>query len=127
MTASDLYSERVLDHYRNPRNYGTVEGADVVSREENLSCGDEVTFYLKVDNDGRTQVRFTSKSCAICRASASMLTELANGRKLADVAALGRDDVLRMFGGSMDPVRERCALLPLAAMRSAVSKVKKNP
>jgi nitrogen fixation NifU-like protein len=127
MTASDLYSESVLDHYRNPRNYGTVEGADAVSREEDLSCGDEVTFYLKVGDDGRVQIQFTSKSCAICRASASMLAELANGRKLADVAALGRNDVLRMFGGSMNPVRERCALLPLVALKSAVSKVEKNP
>jgi nitrogen fixation NifU-like protein len=127
MTASDLYSERILDHYRNPRNYGKVEDADVVSKEENLSCGDEVTLYLKLDDDGRVQVQFTSKSCAICMASASMLTELANGGRLADVAALGRDDVLRMFGGSMNPVRERCALLPLVALKSAVSKVKKNP
>ncbi|HYA21871.1 MAG TPA: iron-sulfur cluster assembly scaffold protein [Thermoproteota archaeon] len=127
MTASGLYTERVLDHYRNPRNCGEIEGADAVSKEQNSSCGDEVTFYLKIIDDERVQVRFTSKSCAICRASASMLAELANGKKLSDVAALGREDMLRMFGGSMDPVREKCALLPLAAMKSAVSKVKKNP
>jgi len=127
MTASDLYSEHVLDHYKNPRNYGVVEDADAVSKEENLSCGDEVTFYLKVAKDGRVRVQFTSRSCAICRASASMLTELASGRDLADVAALGRDDVLGLLGGSIDPVRERCALLPLVALKSAVSKVKKDP
>ncbi len=126
MTGSGLYTERVLDHYKNPRNYGEIKDADAVSREENSSCGDEVTLYLKVGADGRVQVRFTSESCAICRASASMLTELANGKELSDLASLGREDMLKAFGGPMDPSREKCALLPLAALYSAVSKVKKG-
>jgi len=122
MSPRDPYQEQVMNHYRNPRNYGELKEADAISKMENLSCGDEVTFYLKLDGQRVSRAQFTSRSCAICKASASMLTELATGKELGEVAKLGRDDVLRFFGGSIDPSRESCALLPLVTLKSALSK-----
>jgi nitrogen fixation NifU-like protein len=126
MSHKDPYGDKVLDHYRNPRNYGPIEGADAMSRGENESCGDEVTIYLKVSDNRLTDVRFTSRSCAICRASASMLTELAKGKKVSEAIGLGRDDVLNSFGGAISPARESCALLPLKALKSALSELIKG-
>jgi len=126
MNSRGLYRDKVLEHFRKPRNYGAIEGADATSKGENRSCGDEVTIYLKVSGDKLTAVQFTSRSCAICRASASMLTELAKGKKVSEAAALDRTDVLNLFGGTINPVREGCALLPLGALKSALSELAKH-
>jgi len=125
MSAQDPYRERVMDHYKNPRNYGAMQKADAVAKEENLSCGDEVTFYLRANDDGTLRVQFTSASCAICRASASMLSELADGKMISEIAKLERSDVLCPFEGSLDRAREGCALLPLVALKSALSEFRK--
>lgn len=126
MSSGGLYRDKVLEHCREPKNYGVIEGADAISKGENKSCGDEVTIYLKVSGDRLTAVQFTSRSCAICRASASMLTELAKGKKVSEAEALDRTDVLNLFGGAIDPVRESCALLPLGAFKSALSELVKH-
>lgn len=126
MKNRDPYRDKILEHYRRPVNYGAIEGADAVSKGENKSCGDEVTIYLKVSGDKLTEVHFTSRSCAICRASASMLTELVKGKNVSEAAALSRADVLNLLGGAIDPTRESCALLPLSALKSALSELAKR-
>jgi len=67
MSGGDLYREHIFDHYKNPRNYGVLADADTVSEDANLSCGDEVEFYLKFDGNRISDIRFTSRSCAICK------------------------------------------------------------
>jgi len=90
----DFYRDYILDHYRNPRNFGTLEHSDVEAEDLNPLCGDEIRMQLKLDDGVVTDVRFSGKGCAISQASASMLTETVKGMKLSDVAKLPKDAVL---------------------------------
>lgn len=121
MTDKDPSKQRVLDHYKNPRNYGVISDADIVSKEAGLPCGDEVNFYLKLDNNRIIDIRFTSSSCAICKASASMLSEMIKGKEMDYVMNLQEKDLIDMFGMDLEPNRRKCALLPLLAIRSGIA------
>ncbi len=87
----DFYKEYILDHYRNPRNFGHLESPDAVAEDLNPLCGDQIRIELKV-HDGKVEdVRFSGKGCAISQAATSMLTETLRGKPLEDVARiLGR-------------------------------------
>src|SRR5213595_4079760 len=89
-----LYREVILDHYKNPRGHGLLEGADAEAEGQNPLCGDEVSIYVGFGADGETidEVKFSGRGCAISQAATSMLTEMVQGRKAADVASLPRDE-----------------------------------
>jgi nitrogen fixation NifU-like protein len=116
----DLYREHILDHYQNPRNYGELEDADVSHEEYNPLCGDRLIIELKYDDDRIAAVRFHGEGCAISQASASMLTELIEGKSIEEVKQLTKDDVLDMLGIPVSPVRLKCALLSLKAVKAGV-------
>ena len=116
----DLYREYILDHYQNPRNYGELEDPDISHEEYNPLCGDRVVFQLKLDNDRVVDVKFHGEGCAISQASASMLTEQVLGKTLDELKALTKEDVLEMLGIPIGPVRIKCALLPLKALKAGV-------
>lgn len=112
--------EIILDHYRNPRNYGEMRDADIRARDSNPLCGDVVELFLKIE-DGRVKdVSFMGKGCAISQASASMLTERLRGMSIEDVKNLQRSDILEMLGIELSPVRLKCALLSLKVLKSGV-------
>jgi nitrogen fixation NifU-like protein len=115
----DFYRDYILDHYRSPRNFGTLEHADVAAEDINPLCGDQIKMELKVDDGVVTDVRFSGKGCAISQASASMLTEHIKGMKLADVAKLPKDVVLENVGIGISPTRMKCAMLGLRVLKSA--------
>ncbi len=115
----DFYRDYILDHYRNPRNFGTLERADVEAEDLNPLCGDQIRMQLKVDQGVVTDVKFSGKGCAISQASASMLTERIKGMKLADVAKLSKDVVLEDVGIGISPTRMKCAMLGLRVLKSA--------
>jgi nitrogen fixation NifU-like protein len=118
--AENLYREIILDHYRNPRNKGTLDPADYTYEDTNPLCGDEVRIDLRV-NDGKVdEVRFTGRGCAISQASASMLTELIEGQPLDEVKALTKDDLLEELGVPISPARMKCALLPLKVLKAGI-------
>ena len=115
----DFYKEYILDHYRNPRNFGHLEAPDAVAEDLNPLCGDRLCFELKV-KDGRVDdVRFTGKGCAISQASASMLSETLRGQKLEDVVRMPIDTVLENVGIGITPSRMKCATLCLKVVKSA--------
>ena len=120
--AYDMYQEVILEHYRSPRNFGPMEGADRVGEESNPLCGDHITLRLKLDPASQKirEVRFEGEGCAISVASASMLTEKLTGASLADATALTRDDVLKSLGIPLSPVRVKCALTGFAALGKAL-------
>ena len=118
----DLYREQILDHYKNPRNFGHLDGADVVREEVNMSCGDQITIEIKHD-DRIKEIMFSGEGCAINRASASMLTELVQGMLIKDVMKLNFDDVQKLLGTTLTPSRVKCALLPLEAIQKAIQSV----
>ena len=124
----EMYTERLLDHYRRPRNKGQLAGADtstvsgqvLAAHEYNPLCGDEVTFEVLIDSDRIKDARFDGRGCALCMGAASILTEAVQGRTLEKLASFGKDEYLHELGSVVRPARLRCALLPWMAFRHAV-------
>ncbi len=123
----EMYTERLLDHYRRPRNKGRLEqtesqidGQVLAAREYNPLCGDEVTFEALVEGGRLAEVRFDGRGCALCMGAASILTEVVRGRTLEELASFGKDEYLEELGSTVRPARLKCALLPWMAFRHAV-------
>jgi nitrogen fixation protein NifU and related proteins len=125
----DLYREVILDHYKNPRGHGELEGADVSAEGQNPLCGDEVSIYVAFGRDGDTidEVRFHGRGCAISQAATSMLTELVRGRSAREIAELPKDELLDEIGIPLTPIRLKCALLGLSTLKLALHKAKGTP
>ncbi len=116
----DFYKEYILDHYRNPRNFGTLDAPDATAEDLNPLCGDRIRFDLKFDAEGRvSDVKFSGKGCAISQASASMLSESLKGEKVEDVARFSQERVLENVGIGISPARMKCAMLGLKVAKSA--------
>ncbi len=116
----DFYRDFILDHYRNPRNFGHLDSATATAEDINPLCGDEIRMELSVGEGGRVEdIRFSGKGCAISQASASMLTEEIKGMKLEDVAKLTKEVVLENVGIGISPTRMKCATLGLRVLKSA--------
>ena len=118
----DLYRDEILDHYRNPHNFGTLETPTTAKEGANPLCGDRITLMLAINDDGVIEdVAFTGRGCAISQASASMLTDEIKGKPLSEIATLGKEDVLKNLGIEISPARMKCAMLSLETLRSAVA------
>jgi nitrogen fixation NifU-like protein len=116
----DFYKEYILDHYRNPRNFGHLDNPTAKAEDLNPLCGDKIAMELSVGADGKIDdVRFSGKGCAISQASASMLTESLKGKTLEEVAQLSHDIVLENVGIGISPTRMKCAMLGLKVAKSA--------
>lgn len=113
----DLYREEILEHWRNPQNFGEMEKADRVINQINPLCGDQLTFFFKVNNGKVIEVSFTGNGCAISIASASMLSEFIKGKSLKSLAKIEGRDVFGLIGGPVAPARLKCALLAFEALR----------
>ncbi len=125
----DLYREQILDHYKHPRNFGHLEGADVKSEEVNVSCGDRIMIELKLTPKGESpqkiaDIRFSGEGCAINQASASLLTEKVLGMEVSEVMKLDLAVVESLLGTTLTPSRVKCAILPLEAIQKAVQSVR---
>lgn len=115
-----LYSEVLLDHFRNPRNYGSLPSPDAVYEEFNPLCGDRIRIELEISDNRISAARFVGDGCAISIAAASMLTELALGVEIDQVEVISSEKLLSSLKSDIKPSRMRCALLPLEAIRSCV-------
>lgn len=117
----DFYKENILDHYRHPRHTGTLENPTHTHESHNPLCGDVIRIDLHVNEaDIVDHVAFSGKGCAISQASASMLTEMIEGKPLAEVKQISKDDILEMLGIEIGPVRMKCALLSLKTLKAGV-------
>ncbi len=120
----DFYRENILDHYRNPRNKGSLESPTHSHEEDNPLCGDVIRIDLHVNGeDVIDQVRFDGHGCAISQASASMLTEMVQGKTLEEAKKLSKEDILEALGIEIGPVRLKCALLSLKVLKAGVYEV----
>jgi nitrogen fixation protein NifU and related proteins len=115
-----LYREAILDHYRNPRNRGTLHPADFTYEDVNPLCGDEIRIDVRTDGERVTDVRFSGRGCAISQAAASMLMEMVEGQPLDEVKAISREDLLEELGVPISPARMKCAMLGLKVLKAGV-------
>jgi nitrogen fixation NifU-like protein len=115
------YREYILDHYRNPRNYGKLEKPDVHSEDSNPLCGDQLAMDLAIEGNLVKEVRFRGRGCAISQAAASMLSEMIEGHTIEEVVALGKDDVLEALGVPISPARMKCAFLSLRVLHRGLA------
>jgi nitrogen fixation NifU-like protein len=116
----DLYAENILDHYRDPRCKGALANAHVTHSEANISCGDEVTLHLKIENDCIKEVAWEGIGCAISQAGMSILCEELEGMSLENAVALKKDDIYELLGIPVGPRRFKCALLCLHTLKNAL-------
>ena len=117
-----FYREKILDHYRNPRNAGILSGADCSAREDNPLCGDSVAVFVKVRDNVIQAISFESEGCAISIAASSMLSEKVKGMNASAVCALGEKDITELIGIPLTISRVKCGTLGLSALQSALTK-----
>jgi nitrogen fixation protein NifU and related proteins len=115
----DFYRDFILDHYRNPRNFGSLTEPDASAEDLNPLCGDQIRMEFDIDDGVVRDVRFSGKGCAISQASASMLTETIKGMRVEEIAKLSKDVVLENVGIGISPTRLKCATLGLRVAKSA--------
>jgi len=120
------YSQKVMDHFMNPRNVGEIEDADGIGTCGNPVCGDLMTFYVKIEprtedpEEARiADIRFKTFGCGAAIAVASMASEMAKGRTLTEISSMSRDDVANMLDG-LPPVKMHCSNIGVQAIQEAV-------
>ncbi|MEW6610335.1 MAG: iron-sulfur cluster assembly scaffold protein [Patescibacteria group bacterium] len=117
---SSLYREEILDHYKHPRNFGTLDNPTVSAEENNKNCGDYIMVALKVEKGILTEIRWSGSGCALSMAGASMLSEQINGRNVRDIESITESDILKMMGGSITQGRIHCASLAFKALQKGL-------
>jgi len=115
------YTEKVLEHFRHPRNVGQIENADGKSTEGSPACGDMVSVYIKVDPDNKTisDIKFESYGCASNIATGSIITELAKGKTLDEAKKLSWKEASEALGG-LPKIKAHCSVLAVEGLRSAI-------
>jgi nitrogen fixation NifU-like protein len=116
-----LYKEIVLDHYKNPHNFGELDPADYTAEDSNPLCGDQVRIDLRVDDGIVTDIKFSGRGCAVSMASTSILTDMVLGQPLEEVRKITRDDLLEEIGIPVSPARLKCATLGLNVLNLSLA------
>lgn len=114
-----MYSEKVMDHFANPRNVGEIENADGVGEVGNAKCGDIMKIFLKIDNDVISDVKFNTFGCGAAIATSSMATEMIMGKTIDEALQLTNKAVTEALGG-LPPVKLHCSVLAEEAVKTAV-------
>ena len=114
-----LYSEKVMDHFRNPRNIGVIEDADGIGEVGNAKCGDIMKIYLKIENDIITDVKFETFGCGSAIASSSMATELIKGKPVGEALSLTNKAVVEALDG-LPAHKLHCSVLAEEAIKAAL-------
>ena len=131
---TDIYREYLLDHYHNPKNKEVMKEFDINKRDINISCGDDVEMFIKLNEveydrknkkikaDDRIikQVTFQGTGCVICMATASILTEELIDKKISDVKKMNTDELLDIIKLKLTPTRVKCAMLPLVTIKKGI-------
>lgn len=112
----EIYKENILDHFKNPRNFGELKICEICHSELNPTCGDMIKIFVKLKDGNIKEAKFKGNGCAISMASASMLTEKIKGKKLDEVKKMNDDEINKMLGVRLGPVRAKCGMLSLKTL-----------
>ncbi|MCY4046645.1 MAG: iron-sulfur cluster assembly scaffold protein [Candidatus Dadabacteria bacterium] len=113
--------DMLIDHYEHPRNFGSLEDADIVRGGGHPGCGDTITVYVKLGGGAVETFKFEGKGCMVSQAAASLLSLEVEGMALEDVSAMGRDRMVEMLGKEIVVRRPRCAMLALDTLKGALT------
>lgn len=120
-----VYSEKVMDHFRNPRNVGEIPDPDGVGTVGNPVCGDMMSMYIRVEDNRIADIKFKTFGCGAAIATSSMTTELAKGKTLDEALKITRSDVAEELGG-LPPIKMHCSNLAADALHEAIKDYKKR-
>src|SRR5262245_29128973 len=115
-----LYSDILLDHFRHPRNYGSLDAPDISNEQLNPLCGDRIRLELKLEQSIVNAARFKGDGCAISTAAASLLTEMVFGKNVEELINISDAQLISALESNIQPARLQCALLPLPALREGL-------
>jgi len=121
-----LYSDVLLDHFRNPRNFGSLPAADISYEAFNPLCGDRIRIEIEIRGHTIEEARFKGDGCAISMAAASMLTEMIVGSTITSVEIISGDELVKALESEIQPTRVKCAILPLEALQSGIKLYKES-
>ena len=116
----DMYKEHILELYKSPSNYGTLKNPTHEKTEYNSMCGDEITVQLNVKNGIVKDAKFNGSGCVISMVSSSLLTDKIKGMKISDVKKLNKEDIMKLLKVKITPIRTKCVLLSLEAVKGAL-------
>ncbi len=123
MNYDSMSMENILDHYKNPHNKGKVQKVDVINREKNPSCGDEIEVSATLNDQKEIiALKFDGHGCAISQAAISMLTDEFSGKKIDAVMRIDKENVLELLGIDVAPMRIKCAMLGLRVLQRGILK-----
>lgn len=120
MTIDGLYREEILDHYREPLNFGRLFPFDASSKQSNPFCGDEIEMFVRFNDGMIREIGFVGEGCAISIASASMLTDYAKEKKRRELTEFSENDMLNLLGIKVSETRKKCVLLALATLKDCL-------
>lgn len=120
----NMYLEELLDHYKNPRNYGELNNPEIKIFDTNPLCGDEVEIHAELDGETLKTLKFNGKGCAISLASTSMLTEDLKGKTIQEILKLPDEQILKRLGVEISAMRIKCALLGFKTLQKGIIKMK---
>jgi nitrogen fixation NifU-like protein len=115
-----FYKDLILFHWRNPQNYGKLKKANKRAFLDNPFCGDAISMEAKIEKGKIKEIKFSGKGCIISKASASLITEYAKGKKISEIKNLDKDSILKLLGIELGPTRLKCALLPLNVLKKLI-------
>jgi len=116
----EIYKENILDHFKNPHNFGNLKEYTIKQRKNNPLCGDVVEIYAKLEDNKIVEVKFAGNGCAISMAASSMLTDFIKGKSLEEIKNLSGKDVLKLLNIRLGVVRMKCGMLCLNAILEGV-------
>jgi nitrogen fixation NifU-like protein len=120
-----MYSEKVMEHFRRPRNMGEMENPDGIGKAGNPICGDVMELYIKVRDNTIVDARFQTFGCGAAIATSSMVTEMVKGKSIDEALEISNRAVAEALGG-LPPVKMHCSVLAEEALRSAIEDFKKK-
>lgn len=122
---TDLYTEKVMDHFRNPRNMGEIKDADGFGKVGNPKCGDVMAIYIKVKDQRIIDIKFKTFGCTAAIATSSILTEIVKGKTIEEALKVTRDDVAKELGG-LPAIKLHCSNLAADALKEAIKDYRKK-